>query len=65
MESQVAGQVSESFDPEIQSFFQECSQKLDQIHDRHERLVKISRDITIDSKVNYLCGKLFYKVIFK
>ena len=40
----------ESFDPEIQSFFYDCSKKLDTHHDRYERVVKLSRDITIDSK---------------
>jgi len=39
-----------SFDPEIQSFFRDCSKQLDSGHDRHERLVKLSRDITIESK---------------
>ena len=38
------------FDPEIQSFFRDCSKQLDTCHDRHERLVKLSRDITIESK---------------
>lgn len=42
--------LEESFDPEVQSFFYECSNKLDTHHDRHERLVKLSRDITIESK---------------
>lgn len=45
-------QATETFDPDIQAFFQECSKKLDECHDRHERLVKISRDITIESKVS-------------
>jgi len=38
------------FDPEVQAFFQMCSKKLDEHNDRHERLVKLSRDITIESK---------------
>jgi len=38
------------FDPEVQAFFQICSKKLDEHNDRHERLVKLSRDITIESK---------------
>jgi len=69
-------QTNEAFDPEIQSFFQECSKKLDATHDRHERLVKLSRDITIESKVNQfstsiilassfnLSLSLFQRVIF-
>ncbi len=36
--------------PEILAFFQDCSKQLDAHHDRHERLVKISRDITVESK---------------
>ncbi|EFX86564.1 hypothetical protein DAPPUDRAFT_307773 [Daphnia pulex] len=40
----------ESFDPDIQSFFSDCSKKLDTHHDRYERVVKLSRDITIESK---------------
>ncbi|XP_057375430.1 translin-associated protein X-like [Daphnia carinata] len=40
----------ELFDPEIQSFFHDCSKKLDTHHDRYERIVKLSRDITIESK---------------
>lgn len=40
----------ESFDPEILSFFHDCSKKLDTHHDRYERIVKLSRDITIESK---------------
>jgi hypothetical protein len=40
----------ESFDPEIQAFFSDCSKKLDTHHDRYERVVKLSRDITIESK---------------
>lgn len=52
MESLVdsVGQTEDSFDPAIQSFFTECSKKLDTHHDRYERLVKLSRDITIESK---------------
>lgn len=38
------------FDVEVQAFFQECSKKLDEHNDRNERLVKLSRDITIESK---------------
>ena len=38
------------FDAVIQYFFQDCSKKLDEHNDRHERLVKLSRDITIESK---------------
>jgi hypothetical protein len=30
--------------------FREMSMELDEKHDRHERIVKISRDITIESK---------------
>lgn len=30
--------------------FSKISEELDEKHDRHERLVKISRDITIESK---------------
>lgn len=37
-------------DQEILDFFIECSKKLDSHHDRYERLVKLSRDITIESK---------------
>jgi len=40
----------DNFDPEVQSFFRDCSKQLDMKHDRHERLVKLSRDITIESK---------------
>jgi len=40
----------DNFDPQIQSFFLDCSKQLDTCHDRHERLVKLSRDITIESK---------------
>ena len=40
----------DKFDPEIQSFFRDCSKTLDAYHDRHERIVKQSRDITIESK---------------
>ncbi len=40
----------QEFDAAIQAFFQECSKKLDDHNDRHERLVKLSRDITIESK---------------
>ncbi len=43
-------QTEEAFDPEIQAFFHDCSKKLDTHHDRYERLVKLSRDITIESK---------------
>ena len=43
-------QTEESFDPVIQAFFYDCSKKLDTHHDRYERLVKLSRDITIESK---------------
>lgn len=48
--SESAVQSEEVFDPEIQSFFSQCSKKLDTHHDRYERLVKLSRDITIESK---------------
>lgn len=39
-----------SFDPIIQAFFRDCAGKLDTYHDRYERIVKLSRDITIESK---------------
>ncbi|KAJ3416870.1 hypothetical protein HDV05_008455 [Chytridiales sp. JEL 0842] len=35
---------------EIADFFTNCGRILDDVHDRRERLVKISRDITINSK---------------
>lgn len=45
---QVAADV-ETDNPTIQ-LFQTYSKELDDKHDRHERLVKASRDITIESK---------------
>lgn len=43
-------ETEDTCNEEILSFFQDCSKKLDVHHDRHERLVKLSRDITIESK---------------
>ncbi|KAI9243591.1 Translin [Sporodiniella umbellata] len=34
----------------MHSFFQECRDQLDEHHDRRERIIKISRDITASSK---------------